>query len=586
MSADQVERKLAAILAADVEGYSSLMSADEVGTLRMLTAYRRIIDGLIALRRGRVFNTAGDSVLAEFASVVDAVQCAVDVQHALAEQNEGRPAEKRMRFRIGVHVGDVLLQAGDLFGDGVNIAARLESLAEPGGVCISEQVRDYLGHKLPLSFTDCGKQRVKNIPDPVHAYQIGTGATPTAVPIQRPALTLPDKPSIAVLPFVNLSGDLEQEYFVDGIVEDIITALSKIRWFFVIARNSTFAYKGKSPDIRQVGRELGVRYVLEGSVRKLGNRMRVTAQLVDAATGNHIWAERYDEEVADIFVVQDQITERVAGAIEPELLKVEGERAAITRSTTNVTAWDLVRQGMWYFHKVSRPTHLRARELFREAIKLDGQLTEAHAWLGRVAAGVVPYGWSEDPASDLAEGLRAARRAIQLDAKNPYSQYSLAITSVYLHAFDQAIRAAETSTEIAPSFALGYLVLGMARLFSGNAVEAIEPLQHGLRLSPYDPQNFVWYRLLALAHYFNGQAEQALASTLKAMKSRPSWPPSLETAVICCVALGRMVQARELVGELTTLERPSADVLEPLRKHNPHWADEMSAMLRKAGVPQ
>src|SRR5258708_19044988 len=408
-----MERRLAAIFAADVAGYSRLMGLDELATLRTLTAHRAVMDGLIVRHRGRIVSTAGDSVLAEFASIVDAVQCAVDVQQVIAEANAREPDNRQMRFRIGVNLGDVLVKDGDIFGDGVNVAARLETLAEPGGICVSATVRGPIGNKLPVHLIDMGEQVVKNIALPVRAYQVEAarvGAT------ERPALALPEKPSIAVLPFTNLSGDAEQEYFADGIVEDIITAISKLRWFFVIARNSSFAYKGKSPDIRQVGRELGVRYVLEGSVRKAGNRVRITAQLIDALTGNHIWADHYDRETVDILSVQDEITERVAGAIEPELLKIEGERAA-TRSPANMSAWDLVRQGMWYFHQVTRPTHLRARELFREAIKLDPQITEGHASLARVNGAVVPYGRSDDPAADLREGVTASRRAVPLDAE-------------------------------------------------------------------------------------------------------------------------------------------------------------------------
>ena len=577
-----MERRLAAIFAADVAGYSRLMGLDELATLRTLTAHRAVMDGLIVRHRGRIVSTAGDSVLAEFASIVDAVQCAVDVQQVIAEANAHEPDDRQMRFRIGLNLGDVLVKDGDIFGDGVNVAARLETLAEPGGICVSATVRDHIGNKLPVTFIDLGEQVVKNIALPVRAYRVEAARVDAT---ERPALALPEKPSIAVLPFTNLSGDAEQEYFADGIVEDIITAISRLRWFFVIARNSSFAYKGKSPDIRQVGRELGVRYVLEGSVRKAGNRMRITAQLIDALTGNHIWADHYDRETADILSVQDEITERVAGAIEPELLKIEGERAA-TRNPASMSAWDLVRQGMWYFHQVTRPTHLRARELFREAIKLDPQITEGHAWLARVNGGVVPYGWSDNPTADLREGLTAARRAIQLDEKNPYSHYALAIISVYLGPLDQASRAAEKSIEISPSFALGHLVLGMALLFSGKAAAAIDPLEHGLRLSPYDPQRFVWFRLLALALFFNGRAEEALPVAVKAIEARPSWPPSLETAAICCVALGRMEEAHRFVGELRDLDRPDADVLAPLREHNPQWAAEISDMLRRAGLPQ
>jgi adenylate cyclase len=307
LEAHSVERKLAAIFAVDVEGYSRLMGQDEVGTLRTLTAYRVIIDRLIGSHRGRIFNTAGDSLIADFASTVDAVQCAVEVRDTIAKENADRPAAEQMRFRIGIHVGDIIVQGDNLFGDAVNVAARLEALAEPGGICVSSTARDQIGSKLPLSFTDLGEQQVKNIAQPIKAYRIRDDNSPTATPVIGSSLPLPDKPSIAVLPFANMSGDPEQEYFADGMVEEIITALSRIRWLFVIARNSSFTYKGKAVDVKQVGRELGVRYVLEGSVRKAGQRVRITAQLIDAVTGTHLWADRFDGALDDIFELQDKI---------------------------------------------------------------------------------------------------------------------------------------------------------------------------------------------------------------------------------------------------------------------------------------
>src|SRR6516225_2996656 len=301
LEAPSVERKLAAIFAADVEGYSRLMGRDEVGTLRTLTAYRVIIDRLIASHRGRIFNTAGDSLVADFASAVDAVQCAVAVQDAIAKENEGRPASEQMWFRIGVHVGDIMVQGVNLFGDAVNVAARLEALAEPGGICVSGVVRDHIGTKLPLSFADLGEQQVKNITQPIKAFSVKSDTSPTATPVAGSSLTLPDKPSIAVLPFANLSGDPEQEYFADGMVEEIVTALSRFRQLFVIAGNSSFTYKGRAVDVKLIGRELGVRYVLEGSVRKAANRLRITGQLIDASTGTHLWAQRFDGGLEDIF---------------------------------------------------------------------------------------------------------------------------------------------------------------------------------------------------------------------------------------------------------------------------------------------
>ncbi len=392
-----------------------------------------------------------------------------------------------------------------------------------------------------------------------------------------------ERPSIAVLPFGNLSGEREQEYLADGITEDIITALTRFRWFFVIARNSSFAYKGRSLDAKQVAQELGVRYLLEGSVRKSGERIRISVQLVDAATANQIWAERYDLAMTEVFAVQDEIAERVAGAIEPELLKTEGAQAA-ARHTGNMTAWDLVRRGTWHFHQVRRESHLKARELFRQACKLDPDLPEGHLWLARVSAGVVPYGWSEDPRADLQEGTEAALRAIQLDERNPYAHYALAIVSVFAERFEQAISAARRAINISPSFALGHLVLGMALLFSGRAAEAITPLEYGLRLSPNDPQNFVWFNVLALARLFSGRPEAGLEAAARALQVRPNWWTSLEVIICCYAALARWDEARRYARDLTRVAKQPGDVLAALKARNPGWNEQMRGALRAASA--
>ena len=398
----------------------------------------------------------------------------------------------------------------------------------------------------------------------------------------KPQLTERERrPSIAVLPFTNSSGEKEQEYLADGITEDIITALTRFRWFFVIARNSSFAYKGKSIDAKQVAQELGVQYLLEGSVRRSGQQIRISAQLVDATSGKHIWAERYDLELSDVFAIQDEIAERVAGAIEPELLKTEGVQAA-ARHTGNMTAWDLVRRGTWHFHQVTRENHLKARELFRQACKLDPDLPEAHLWLGRVSAGVVPYGWSDNPVADLREGIEAALIAIQLDERNPYTHYALAIVSAFADQLDQSISAARKAIEISPSFALGHLVLGMALLFSGRASEAIAPLEYGLRLSPYDPQNFVWFNLLALARLFSARVEAGLEAAARALQVRPNWWTSLEVLVCCYAAFEKWDEARRCAQQMTTVTKQPGDVLAPLKSHNPVWAEQMDSALSRA----
>jgi adenylate cyclase len=367
----EVTRRLVAVFAADVEGYSRLMGVDEVGTLKGLTERRAILDRIIGEHRGRIANTAGDSVLAEFGSAVDAVKCAVDAQAALAEANSSVPSDRHINFRMGVHIGDVMVRAGDLFGDGVNIAARLQTLAKPGRVCVSGATYDQVRKVLPIAFSDLGAQQVKNIEEPIRAYEVSTMLGLEAEVAEKAAsLPLPDKPSIAVLPFQNMSGDAEQEYFADGVVEDIITALSRFKSLFVIARNSSFAYKGKSPDIRQVGRELGVRYVLEGSVRKAGNKLRITAQLIDAASGAHAWADRFEGGLEDVFALQDEVTQKVVGAIAPRVEQAEIARA-LRRSSESTDAYDCYLRGLAFIYPVTPENVDRALALFKKAITID-----------------------------------------------------------------------------------------------------------------------------------------------------------------------------------------------------------------------
>lgn len=391
------------------------------------------------------------------------------------------------------------------------------------------------------------------------------------------------RPSIAVLPLVNLSGDVEQEYLSDGITEDIIVTLTRFRWFQVVGRNSSFAYKSKSVGSTVAARELGVQYLLEGSVRKSGRRLRITAQLIDAARGTHVWAEQYDLDMADAFAIQDAIAERIVGAIEPELLKTESLPVSAIHSG-DLNSWDMVRQGTWLFHRIGRETHLKARDLFRQAAALDPSLAEAHIWLARVSAGIVAYGWTSQPADEIGEGLDAAVRAIRLDEKNPYSHYALAITSAYANAPEQAVLAGEKAIELSPSFALGHLVLGMAQLYRGRAAAATGPLEHGLALSPHDPQSFVWLNLLALSRIFADDADGALSATIKALKSHPSWRPTFETLALCYTALDRMDDARRCIEQMRHLPTPQGDALAPLRARNPDWAQRIADMLEKAGL--
>jgi adenylate cyclase len=378
---ERVERKLAAVLAVDVAGYSRLMGADEEGTLARLKEHRReLVDPTIAEHHGRIVKTTGDGMLVEFASVVDAVRCAVGVQRAMVERNGTVPPEKRIEFRVGINLGDIIVDGDDIHGDGVNIAARLEGLAEPSGICISRKVRDEVRDKLDLAFENMGEQQVKNIARPIRVFRIVAPANVQPSTSAKPALALPDKPSIAVLPFSNLSGDPKQEYFADGIVEDIITALSRIRWLFVIARNSSFTYKGKTVDVKQVGRELGVRYVLEGSVRKVSNRVRITGQLIDATTSAHVWADRFDGDVTDVFALQDEVTNRVAAVIEPKLLEAEGTRSQ-NRSPEDLGAWDMVMRASSLFWRLTKVDSDAAMALLDRAVTLYPDYAPAQSML-------------------------------------------------------------------------------------------------------------------------------------------------------------------------------------------------------------
>jgi adenylate cyclase len=478
---EETVRKLAAIFAADVEGYSRLMGQDEIGTLRRLTACRAILDERVAAYRGRIFGSAGDSVVADFASAVDAVQCAVAVQEAFAKGSAARPAGEQMRFRIGVHVGDVLVQGDNLFGDGVNIASRLEALAEPGGICISGMVRDQIGTKLPLAFTDLGEQQVKNITQPIRAYRVrGESSTP-AVMASPP---LPDKPSIAVLPFQNLSGDPEQEYFADGMVEEITTALSKVRWFLVIARNSTFAYKGRAVDVRQVARELGVRYVLEGSVRKAGNRVRISGQLIDAATGNHVWAERYDRELANIFAVHDEITERVVAAIEPQLYAAEHFRSQ-RKPPESLDAWECVIRALSSVGQGTRVGDMEAEGLCRRAIAIAPGYGQAHSLLAW-ALMRRPARLGGDIGSVLPEAMPESRAALGLDERDPWAHLSHGLVLWRTRRHNEAERAFRRALELNPNFALAHACLGLPLAVRGELKEAIRTAEHALLLSPND----------------------------------------------------------------------------------------------------
>jgi pentatricopeptide repeat protein len=581
-----MERKLAAILAADVAGYSRLMGTDEEETLKTLNIYRDVMTQLVEEHQGRVVGLAGDSMLAEFASAVQAVRSAVAVQRALERRNADLAENRRMRFRIGINIGDVMVQGADLLGDGVNIAARLEQMAEPGGILVSGTVWEQIQGKLSFPCAYMGDQTAKNIARPVRTYRVAWDRTDM---LEAPAagspgmLALPDKPSIAILPFTNMGSDPEQEYFADGISEDIITALSKWRWLFVIARNTSFVYKGKAVDIKQVGRDLGVRYVLEGSVRKAGNRLRITAQLIEAATGTHIWSERYDRDLTDAFEVQDEISQSVVGAIEPELGQVEQQRAVRT-STETVNAWDHYMRGSWWFFQFNADSCIQAERAMRRAIELDPTFPPGHIGLARVFTQKLVFEWSQDVEADRQALYASARRAVELDDKDAYAHYILAWGSLLTGRLEDAIGEAQKSIDLTPNFALGYYMLGVARVFSGRFEQASDPFQRAMRLSPRDPLTFFFDNYLALAHYHQGRYEDAAKMARMGIAIRPTHV-LYRTLAACYGRLGRSEEARLALAEMRRLMPKNAeriwDVTNPYADpvHRANFIDG----LRKAG---
>jgi adenylate cyclase len=508
-------RKLAAILAADVVGYSRLAGSDEDRTLARLRALRSdLLDPAIAVHNGRVVKRTGDGILIEFRSVVDAVRCAVEVQDGMVERNTGLAAERRVEFRVGVHLGDVVEESdGDLMGDGVNIAARLEGAAEPGGIYLSyaayEQVRD----KVKEEFLDLGEQSFKNIARPVRVYRLCRDAKAAS---SAPAL--PDKPSIAVLPFTNMSGDPEQEYFSDGISEDIITALSKLRWFFVIARNSSFIYKGKAVQMKTVAEELGVGYVVEGSVRKGGDRVRITAQLIDAATNNHIWAERYDRGLADVFAVQDEITEAIVAAIEPQLYAAEDFRAR-RKPPDSMDAWDLVMRALSHYWRVTRQDNLVAQALLEKAIVVDPNYGQALGVLAASHTFGMHMGWA-DVATTAPIAERAALAAIRADSEDPWAHFALAAVYLFARHFDDSLAEFELALRLNPNFSLAQGYYGLALAYCGRWEDAVEAAGRASRLSPRDPFSAVYYGIAAYAQFIGRHYDKAMQLSREAIRQR------------------------------------------------------------------
>jgi len=550
MAPEDFKRKLTAILSADVEGYSRLMGEDEDATIRTLTTYRKLMSTLIQKRQGRVVDSPGDNLLAEFGSVVDAVRCAVEIQEELRIRNAELPENRQMAFRIGINLGDVVEEEERIYGDGVNIAARVEGLAEGGGICISGTVYDSIKNKLSLSYESMGEHTVKNITDPVRVYRMRVGpeaeAQKKAGPkrwrraalagvavlilviaaaaiwnfyLRRPsveaadpkkmAFPLPEKPSIAVLPFDNMSGDPDQEYIADGISENIIATLSKVSSMFVIARNSTFTYKGKPVKVRQVAEELGVRYVLEGSVQKSGDRLRVTAQLIDAINGHHLWSEKYDRKMRDFFDLQDEITKKIVVELRVEV--GSGEQARIeSKSTDNFEAWTNVAKGAKLFAKFNKEDNIKARALFEAAIKLDPGYAIAWAWLVRSHTVAATQGWSESRAASLKLALEFAQKALALDDKSPGVHHSLGVLYAARRQLEKAISEFKIAISLDPNFRPGYALLARVMFDMGEFEESITLMKKAMRLSPYYYPP--WYlRILCNAYFFTERYDEAIA---------------------------------------------------------------------------
>ena len=582
MATDRVERKLAAILAADMVGYSRLIGADEEGTIARQKAHRaELIDPTIAEYRGRIVKLMGDGALVEFPSVVDAVKCAVAVQNGMAEREADVSEERRIQFRIGINLGDIVIDGDDILGDGVNIASRLEGLAEPGGICVSAKVFEEVGNKLDVGFEDLGPQDVKNIAAPVHAYRVtldGVQATPSTAP-----LPLPDKPSIAVLPFDNMSGDPEQEYFSDGITEDLITNLSKISGLFVIARNSTFVYKGQPTDVRRVADDLGVRYVLEGSVRKAGNRVRITAQLIDPPTGYHLWAERYDRDLTDIFALQDEITDKIVTALEVKLTESEQEKEA-RRYTDNLEAYDYFLRGREQF-LTTNETNAQAREMFERAIELDPSFAAAYAILSYTHFRDWFNQWSEGPQA-LERAFEAAQKAVALDDSLPLARAYLAWVYVMKKQHEAAIAEANRAIELDPNFSEGYARLGAILTLSGRPEESVSLLEKAMRLDPHYPPTHLFF--LGHAYYALGKYEEAIVALQRSLTRAPTSITPHRTLAVIFSELGRMEEARAEVAEMLKI---SPHVSLGGQKERIPFKDQAVLAryldgLRKAGLPE
>jgi adenylate cyclase len=592
MAEERVERRLAAILAADVVGYSRLMGANEEGTLAELKRHRReLIDPKINEHRGRIVKTTGDGMLVEFVSVVDAVRCAVDIQREMTERNATVPPEGRIEFRIGLNLGDIIIDDKDIYGDGVNIAARLEALAEPGGICVSRVVRDQVRDKLDFSFEDMGEQQVKNIARPVRTHRVLLSATAvelSSAPVAAAsaARAPQQKPSIAVLPFANMGGDAEQEYFSEGITEDIITNLSRNRAFFVISRSTSFTYKGAAVDVGKVARELGVRYVLEGSVRRAGNRVRITAQLIDAASGHHLWADRYDRDLADVFAVQDEIAQSITGAIAPGIMSAEIQHAQ-RKHPSQLDAWDRIMRAHWHIRRFTQDDLAESRRLLGKAIELDSANAMALGDLAFARHFEGVFGWGDGPSESHARFGDAARQAVALDDGDAIAHTALAIYELFSGRHEDARRRLRRALDVDPNLASARGYLGATAAFGGDCDEALPHLDEAIRLSPRDPLLVIWLCAGGWAMLTGERYEEAIEFAKQAAEANPEFPDIYAVLAAANGQLGRAEAAHAGLDQLVRrmpgltasderLDRPFARVAD---------RERFLEGLRKAGMP-
>jgi len=584
-----LERRLAAILAADVVGYSRLMGDDETGTLERLKSLRKeLVQPRIAERKGRIVKLMGDGLLAEFPSIVEAVQCAVDIQQSMIGREADLPDEQRIRLRIGVNLGDIIVEGSDIYGDGVNVAARLEGLAEPGGICISGKVYEEVRTKLPTAFEDLGEQEVKNIAERVRVYRWADAAA-DPMPGTVGALPLPDKPSIAVLPFVNMSADPEQDFFADGITEDIITELSRFKDLLVIARNSSFAFKDQARDVKEIGRKLGVRYVVEGSVRRAGERVRVTAQLIDAINDNHLWAERYDRELTDIFALQDEVTRAIVTAVAPQLASVERERAK-RKPPESLDAWECYQRGLWHLYHLSAEHNAKAKDYFGRANALDPGFATPHAALGYALYLDVIMGFVAEPGDRPQRGLEEARIAVSLDDGDAFGYLALGKNAFLLGRNDAAMDAYRKALAINPNHARAHQGLGLSLCMIGHTEEAIASFDEAARSSPRDPIFWSFLMGKSLAMYCADRHKEGLIWAAKA-RDEPNgeavvWPYLCEA--ICFSRLDRKEEAHAALEAARKIKPDlSFGFFEmALPWHVPELKERFTDGLRKAGLPE